>query len=185
MNIRATAIAVSLILGTSSVLFAAPNIKDSWHQWRGPNNNGVAESDAPLNFSGTENVKWRIKIPGKGNSTLVIWGDTIYLTTAVPTEPVPEPQARGGQGGRGRGGQGPGGPGGFDPARMLERLPEAQRKQAEELLNGRSPRDLSDEERQKFREIMRSAFGGRGGPGGRGGAAPAGVPALWLTTSSS
>ena len=51
---------------------------------------------------------------------------------------------------------------------MLERLPEEQRKQAEELLKGRSPRDLSDEERQKFREIMRAAFGGRGGPG-RGG----------------
>ena len=168
MNIRVTAFAVSLILGTGSVLFAEPNIKDSWHQWRGPNNNGVAESDAPLNFSPTENVKWKIAIPGKGNSTPIIWGDTIYLTTAVPTEPIPEPQARGGgggQGGPGRGGQGPGGRGGFDPARMIERLPEEQRKQAEELLNGRSPRDLSDEERQKFREIMRSAFGGRGGPG--------------------
>ena len=59
---------------------------------------------------------------------------------------------------------------------MLERLPEQQRKQAEELLKGRSMDELSDEERQQFREIMRSAFGGgrgrrgeRGGPGGPGG----------------
>ena len=173
MNIRATACAILLVLGAGSALFAGPNIKESWHQWRGPHNDGVAESDAPLNFSSTENVKWKIKIPGKGNSTPVIWGDTIYLTTAVATEPIPEPVARegrGGPGGRPGGRQGPGGrPGGFDPARMLERLPEEQRKQAEELLNGRSPRDLSDEERWKFREIMRSAFGGRSGPGGRGG----------------
>ena len=175
MNIRGTALTVSLSLATALALFAEPKIKDSWHQWRGPHNNGVAESDAPLNFSDTKNVKWKIKIPGKGNSTPVIWDDTIYLTTAVPvpTEPIPEADARGGPGGPGgppRGARGPGarGGGGFDPARMLERLPEEQRKQAEELLKGRSPRDLSDEERQKFREIMRAAFGGRGGPG-RGG----------------
>ncbi len=62
---------------------AGPDAKDAWCQWRGPNNNGVAESDAPLHFSGTENVKWRISIPGKGNSTPVISGRTIYLTTSV------------------------------------------------------------------------------------------------------
>ena len=186
MNIRAILPVVLLALATALALFAEPSIKDSWHQWRGPHNNGVAESDAPLSFSATENVKWKIKIPGKGNSTPVIWGDTIFVTSAVPTEPIPEAAAQGGggrpggpggppPGARGPGGRGPGG-GGFDPARMLERLPEEQRKQAEELLKGRSPRDLSDEERQKFREIMRAAFGGRGrgGPGGRRGRGPGG-----------
>ena len=103
MNIRGTALTVSLSLATALALFAEPKIKDSWHQWRGPHNNGVAESDAPLNFSDTKNVKWKIKIPGKGNSTPVIWDDTIYLTTAVPvpTEPIPEADARGGPGGPG------------------------------------------------------------------------------------
>lgn len=60
-----------------------PNAKDTWHQWRGPNNNGVAESDAPLEFSASESVLWRVPVPGKGHSTPVISGDTIYLTTAV------------------------------------------------------------------------------------------------------
>ena len=64
---------------------AGTDAKDSWRQWRGPNNNGVAESDAPLNFSATENVKWRISIPGKGHSTPVISDGTIYLTTAKET----------------------------------------------------------------------------------------------------
>lgn len=60
-----------------------PNAKDAWHQWRGPNNNGVAESDAPLEFSASEGVQWRVPIPGKGHSTPVMSGDTIYLTTAM------------------------------------------------------------------------------------------------------
>jgi outer membrane protein assembly factor BamB len=65
---------------------AGPEAKDAWRQWRGPNNNGVAESDAPLNFSDTENVKWRISIPGKGNSTPVISDGSIYVTTAVVSD---------------------------------------------------------------------------------------------------
>lgn len=76
------ALAVLAMLGEPG-LPASPDAKEAWHQWRGPNNNGVAESDAPLHFSGTENVKWRIAIPGKGNSTPVISGRTIYLTTSV------------------------------------------------------------------------------------------------------
>lgn len=56
--------------------------------------------------------------------------------------------------------------GGFDPAAMLSRLPEDARKKAEALLKGRGPQELSNEERQQFRQIMQSAFGGRGGRGG-------------------
>ena len=80
-------------------------------------------------------------------------------------------QPRGGQDGGAQGAQGRGGQrGGFDPSRMLSALPEDARKKAEALLKGRSPRDLSDEERQQFRQIMTSARGGAGGQqGGRGG----------------
>ena len=84
-------------------------------------------------------------------------------------------QAQGGQGGqqqaqaggrqRGQGGRG----GGSDPSAMLSRLPEDARKKAEALLKGRGPQELSNEERQKFRQIMQAAFqGGGGGPGGGG-----------------
>lgn len=62
---------------------AGPDAKGEWRQWRGPTNNGVAEGDAPLNFSNTENVKWRVQIPGKGHSTPLISGGTMYLTTSV------------------------------------------------------------------------------------------------------
>lgn len=78
-------LAAGLALLASPAVTAGPEAKDAWRQWRGPNNNGVAESDAPLKFSDTENVKWRISIPGKGHSTPVISGGTIYLTTARET----------------------------------------------------------------------------------------------------
>lgn len=79
-------------------------------------------------------------------------------------------QQRGGQAGGDQGAQGRGGQrGGFDPSRMLSALPEDARKKAEALLKGRSPRDLSDEERQQFRQIMTAARGGAGGAGGQQG----------------
>lgn len=74
-----------------------------------------------------------------------------------------EPRQGAQEGGRQRGGQG-----GRDPSAILARLPEDARKQAEELLDGRGPQELSDEERQQFRQIMMSAMGGRGGRGGGG-----------------
>jgi outer membrane protein assembly factor BamB len=56
-----------------------------WPQWRGPFFNGVAEGSAPLQWSDGRNVKWRTAIPGRGFSTPVVWGNRIFVTTAVPT----------------------------------------------------------------------------------------------------
>jgi outer membrane protein assembly factor BamB len=56
-----------------------------WPQWRGPFQNGMAATAAPIEFSDTKNVKWKIEIPGRGFSTPIIWGDRMYLTTAIPT----------------------------------------------------------------------------------------------------
>jgi outer membrane protein assembly factor BamB len=74
---------LTILLLLSSALFAAD---DDWPQWRGPNNDGMARSDAPLEWSDTRNVAWRVPIPGRGFSSPVIWGEKIFLTTAVPTE---------------------------------------------------------------------------------------------------
>ncbi|MGH8694801.1 MAG: PQQ-binding-like beta-propeller repeat protein [Burkholderiales bacterium] len=104
-----------------------------WPQWRGPSFNGIAPTAAPVEFGDAKNVKWKIAIAGRGFSTPVIWGDRIFLTTAVPTgktttaaaaspppnNPPPQgppPPAGAGPPGPGsppperRGGGGPGGP---------------------------------------------------------------------------
>ena len=69
-----------------------------WPKWRGPDDNGMARSDAPLHWSDTENIKWKAPIPGRGHSSPVLWGDRIFLTTAAPTNPTAAPprQRRGG-----------------------------------------------------------------------------------------
>ncbi len=56
-----------------------------WPQYRGPRGDGVAGADAPLRWSDTENIKWKIQVPGKGNSSPIVWGETLFLTTAIPT----------------------------------------------------------------------------------------------------
>jgi outer membrane protein assembly factor BamB len=56
---------------------------DNWPAWRGPTGQGhCAETDLPLKWSATENVKWKVPLPDNGNSTPIIWGDKIFLTQA-------------------------------------------------------------------------------------------------------
>jgi outer membrane protein assembly factor BamB len=88
----------NLILISSSLAAA----DDHWPRWRGPFNNGMARTGAPLEWSDTKNIAWKTPIPGRGHSTPVIWGDRIFLTTAVPTgkgEPAAAPAGRGAGGG--------------------------------------------------------------------------------------
>jgi outer membrane protein assembly factor BamB len=62
-----------------------PDPQKQWPQWRGPLGNGVAPSGVPpVTWSETENIRWKVSIPGKGLSTPIVWGDRLYLTTAVP-----------------------------------------------------------------------------------------------------
>jgi outer membrane protein assembly factor BamB len=57
---------------------------ENWPAWRGPEGNGYCrERNLPLTWSATENVRWKVPLPGPGNSTPVIWGDRIFLTQAT------------------------------------------------------------------------------------------------------
>ena len=54
---------------------------DNWPQWRGPSGNSVAEDgNYPTVFSSTENVLWKVKLPGPGSSTPIVWEDRIFVT---------------------------------------------------------------------------------------------------------
>jgi outer membrane protein assembly factor BamB len=73
---------------------------DQWPRWRGPADDGMARGGAPLEWSEGKNIAWKADVPGLGHSSPVIWGDQIFLTTAVPQAEL----ARRGGGGRGPGG---------------------------------------------------------------------------------
>jgi outer membrane protein assembly factor BamB len=55
-----------------------------WPWWRGPNRNGVADAKQkpPVKWSETENVLWKVPVPGKGHGSPIIVGDHVYLATA-------------------------------------------------------------------------------------------------------
>ena len=54
-----------------------------WPRWRGPSGQGlVTGAGYPDAWSATENVKWKIPVPGSGNSSPIVWRDRIFLTTA-------------------------------------------------------------------------------------------------------
>jgi outer membrane protein assembly factor BamB len=60
----------------------------NWPAWRGPLASGVApDAHPPIRWSESENVQWKVSIPGRGTSTPVIWGDQVFILTAVPTGP--------------------------------------------------------------------------------------------------
>lgn len=83
-----------LLMTLLFIVAAADNLADTdtpadyeknWHQWRGPNMTGVSPNGNPLlDWSESKNVKWKIEIPGKGNSTPIIWGDQLFVLTAAP-----------------------------------------------------------------------------------------------------
>lgn len=90
-----TGICLGLLIGTIAASITAQGPDQAhWPQWRGPFFNGMARGDAPTVWSDSANVKWKTEIPGRGHSTPVIWGDRIFLTTAIPTgKPAPTPPA--------------------------------------------------------------------------------------------
>jgi outer membrane protein assembly factor BamB len=77
------AFAVCMGLACGILGFAAE--ENYWPYWRGPAADGMAIGDAPLTWNDTQKVLWKTDIPGLGNSSPVIWGDQVFLTTAIPT----------------------------------------------------------------------------------------------------
>jgi outer membrane protein assembly factor BamB len=64
-------------------VISAPISAGDWPAWRGPTGQGYCEEkNLPLKWSATENVKWKIKLAHQGNSTPIVWRDSIFLTQA-------------------------------------------------------------------------------------------------------
>ena len=63
---------------------------DNWPQWRGPRGQGVSEEKKlPTEWTPTKNIKWKTAIPGRGHSSPIVWGNRLFLTTAIEGPLVP------------------------------------------------------------------------------------------------
>jgi outer membrane protein assembly factor BamB len=72
------------LLLVCSVLTAAGS---NWPAWRGPAGTGVcSEQDLPLRWSTNENIRWKVPLPDRGNSTPIVWGRRVFVTQAVPAK---------------------------------------------------------------------------------------------------
>lgn len=77
----------ALAAGSLALLQAAPDTTPEkyWPQWRGPHATGVSKTaDPPLEWSETKNIRWKTEIPGRGSASPVIWGDRVFVLSAVP-----------------------------------------------------------------------------------------------------
>src|SRR5262245_43755584 len=152
---------------------------DEWPQFRGPGGTGLtAEKQLPLEWGADKNVQWKVKIPGRGWSSPIVWGDKVFITAAFSDkEPPRRPGGFGGFGGPGGGGPGgfggPPRPGQILPTFLQERLEltAEQKKQLEELqkdVDGKVAKVLTDEQNKQFKEPPQGPGPG-GRPGGFGG----------------
>ena len=75
------------LTGCSTTRPASRTAESNWPAWRGPLHTGVSpDAQPPVTFGETENLKWKIKLPGSGTSTPVVWGGKVFILAAIPTE---------------------------------------------------------------------------------------------------
>jgi len=77
----------TIALGLLACLTINVSAAEFWPKWRGPEGTGVApEGNPPITWSETENIKWKVDVPGTGTSSPIIWEDKIFFQTAVLVE---------------------------------------------------------------------------------------------------
>src|SRR5436190_12987302 len=72
------------IITLLAVLVAVPSAAQNWPQFRG-GRAGVAADDPrlPDTWSTTENVAWKLDVPGRSWSSPVVWGNHVFVVTAI------------------------------------------------------------------------------------------------------
>ena len=69
------------------VFVAGSLFAENWPTWRGPLGTGIcAEKNLPAQWSATKNVKWKVALPERGNSSPVVWQDKVFITQAIEKE---------------------------------------------------------------------------------------------------
>ena len=62
-------------------------LAEDWPQWRGPRYDAVSrESGLPTEWSDSQNVVWKVPMPGIASATPVVWGDRIFLTSQADND---------------------------------------------------------------------------------------------------
>lgn len=69
------------------IVITAPLSAENWPGWRGPRGDGTSqEKNVPVHWSETKNITWKVKVPGIGHSSPVVYGDRIFVTSCLKKE---------------------------------------------------------------------------------------------------
>ena len=64
---------------------------DDWPGWRGPTGNGISLlKNLPTSWLADKNIAWKVPLPGKGQSSPVVWGNRIFITADIIGDPIPD-----------------------------------------------------------------------------------------------
>ena len=87
-GIRHSTFVIAAALGVSL------GAESQWPGWRGRDGSGIsADRNLPTEWAPGRNIKWKAEIPGRGHSSPVVWGNLVFVTTAIRGEQVPERKA--------------------------------------------------------------------------------------------
>jgi outer membrane protein assembly factor BamB len=90
------------LVGLGLLLCATLVQAENWTQFRGPNGDGVTKAgQLPAEWDKDKNIQWKAALPGFGWSSPVVWGDKVFVTTAVSDK---QKKPSSGAGGFGKGG---------------------------------------------------------------------------------
>jgi outer membrane protein assembly factor BamB len=97
-NVSPTRVAIVVALGVllrahQPTCAAEVSVEDRWPGWRGEGQGVAVATRVPLEWTPSKNVRWKSEIPGRGHSSPIVWGDRIFLTTAIEGEIVPGAKA--------------------------------------------------------------------------------------------
>jgi outer membrane protein assembly factor BamB len=87
LTVAAAVLGAAMLLASASAgqAPARPAADRYWPTWRGPAAIGTSATAAPpTQWSETRNVRWKVEVPGRGHSSPIVWGDRVFITTAVP-----------------------------------------------------------------------------------------------------
>jgi outer membrane protein assembly factor BamB len=82
-------ICLILVASVTSTNCPSPLQAENWPQWRGPSSNGIStEEGIPVEWDRSDNVDWRLPMPGPAGSTPVVWGERVFVTSVDGEELV-------------------------------------------------------------------------------------------------
>ncbi len=90
---RFATLSLVLCAATATAADFPKDANNNWPSWRGPNADGSApKADPPTKWDAKTNIAWKTELSGKGSATPIVWGDRVFVLTAIKTDRKAKPE---------------------------------------------------------------------------------------------